>query len=192
MNGDVTVREVMEREFVGVSEADTLRDTAELMLEEGAEAVVVVRGSSPEGILTQEDVLEITVEGVDLSEAKVSDAMRAVPSEIAADASIAAAIDLMSSASTRHLLVTDGGDLAGLVSEHDVVTASRLGPSVDGEGAPGSGEPMATETVADAGQAGTAIDEGYSNQGICEVCGTLTRDLSTFNGQLVCSDCKDV
>lgn len=191
MNGDVTVREVMEREFVGVSEADTLRDTAELMLEEGAEAVVVVRGSSPEGILTQEDVLEITVEGVDLSEAKVSDAMRAVPSDIAADASIAAAIDLMSSASTRHLLVKDGGELVGLVSEHDVVTASRLGPSVDGEGAPGSGEPMATETVADA-EAGTAIDEGYSNQGICEVCGTLTRDLSTFNGQLVCSDCKNV
>lgn len=193
MDGDVTVREVMEREFVGVSEVDTLRETAALMLDEGVEAVVVVRGNSPQGILTRGDALEVAVEGTDISEANVSDAMRATPPEVAADASLTAATDLMSSTSTRHLLVKDSGELVGLISEHDIVTASSLGPSVDGEAAPGSEtELMATETVAGAGQTGTAVDEEYSNQGICEVCGTLTRDLSTFNGQLVCSDCKDV
>ncbi|MFB6143337.1 MAG: cyclic nucleotide-binding/CBS domain-containing protein [Halorientalis sp.] len=190
MNGDVTVREVMRREFVGVSEGDTLRDTADLMLAEDVEAVVALRGRSPEGLLTQQDVLEATVAGVDLSTATVDDAMETDPATVAPEVSLAAATDEMSGSSTRHLLVTDGEEAAGLLSEHDVMTATTLDRSLEGA----ASHDVAGETVHGAESAGDggAVSAEYSSQGICEVCGTLTRDLSTFNGQLVCSDCKDV
>ena len=197
MNGEVTVREVMIREFVGVSEADTLRDTGRLMLEEDVEAVVVLRGRSPVGLATQQDVLAAAVEGDDLSTREVAAVMRPDPETVAPDRTLAAATGKMSAIPTRHLLVVEGEDVVGLVSEHDVVTASTLNPGLDGEGTP-EPDPVAdpgreTAAAEAAGAADAATTRGeYPNQGICEVCGALTRDLSTFNGQLVCADCKDV
>ena len=35
-------------------------------------------------------------------------------------------------------------------------------------------------------------DGGFSDQGICERCGALTSELASFNGQLLCADCRDV
>lgn len=195
MNSDLTVREVMNREFVGVSEADTVRDAAALMLEERAEAVVVLRGSTPEGLLTQADVVSAAVDGADLADLTVADAMRTDVPSIAPDASVASATDRMSGLPTRHLLVETNGELAGLISENDVVTASTLNRDVEADAArdpdPG-GEAVVAGAVTGTNGSETTAEEGYSNQGICEVCGSLSRDLSTFNGQLVCVDCKDV
>ncbi|MFB6354859.1 MAG: hypothetical protein ABEJ92_12335, partial [Halobacteriales archaeon] len=83
----------------------------------------------------------------------------------------------------RTLLVEDGGDLVGSVSEHDVVTAhalfeSRSRPS-----------PAAARTEAPADTAAELDREVYSTQGVCESCGALTRDLASHNGQLLCTDC---
>jgi formylmethanofuran dehydrogenase subunit E len=35
-------------------------------------------------------------------------------------------------------------------------------------------------------------DPEYSDQSICEVCGTLARELANVNGQLVCQDCREM
>ena len=63
MEPDATVREVMNREYLGVSESDTVGETASMMLDDGAEVVVVVRGSEPVGIMTERDALAAVVEG---------------------------------------------------------------------------------------------------------------------------------
>ena len=191
MNGDVTVREVMRREYVGASEGDTLIDTAALMLEEDVEAVVVLRGAEPVGILTQRDLLQAAVDHGDLESLQVKHAMKEDPPTVSPSAALATATDMMSGTSTRRLLVTEGGEPIGVISEHDVVTASTLNPRVNGEPGQETEAEAVGATTATTGD-GTASDEEYSNQGICEVCGSLTRDLSSFNGQLVCSDCKDV
>ncbi|MFC7195331.1 CBS domain-containing protein [Halosimplex aquaticum] len=61
MERDVSVQEVMDREFVGVSESDGLRETAELMLAEEADSAVVLHGSEPVGVVTERDALEAFV-----------------------------------------------------------------------------------------------------------------------------------
>ncbi|MEF8787364.1 MAG: CBS domain-containing protein, partial [Haloarculaceae archaeon] len=43
-----------------------------------------------------------------------------------------------------------------------------------------------------AAEAETEAEDNFEDQGICEVCGTFTRDLSSFNGQLLCDDCRDM
>lgn len=188
MNDDVTVREVMRREYVGASESDTLVDTAALMLEENVEAVVVLRGQEPVGILTERDLLQAAVDQGDLESMRVKHAMQEDPPTIQPSATLREATNMISGTATRRLLVAEGEEPIGVISEHDIVTASTLNPRVNGE--------IAEETEAMSAEAATTTptgtEEEYSNQGICELCGTLTRDLSTFNGQLVCADCKDV
>jgi CBS domain-containing protein len=191
MNGNVTVGQVMRRDYVGASEGDALAETAALMLEEGVETVVVLRGTEPIGMVTQRDVLETAVGRGDLASVTVADVMQNSPPTVGPGESLAAAIDRMSGTDSRHLLVTEGGELAGVITEHDVVTASTLDPGVESERTAVS-EQTTVEAVTATAEAGTTGDEEYSNQGICELCGSLSRDLSTFNGQLVCSDCKNV
>lgn len=191
MNSDVTVRDVMRREYVGASESDSLQETAALMLEEDVDAIVVLRGQEPVGMLTERHVLSTAVERGALDGHTVADAMVGNLPTVAPDESLSAATELISDTDTRRLLVVDEDGPLGLVSEHDVVTASTLSPDMNGRTRQAETDAMLTEAVAQTSE-GTAVDTEYSNQGICEVCGSLTRNLSSFNGQLVCSDCKDV
>ncbi|WP_195155705.1 CBS domain-containing protein, partial [Halorubrum sp. AJ67] len=55
MRTDTTVRDVMHREFLGVSESDSLSDAAALLVEEETNCVVVVRGGDPVGRLESRD-----------------------------------------------------------------------------------------------------------------------------------------
>ncbi len=188
MNTDVTVREVIDREYVGVSQSDGLVETVEVLLREGADTAVVLRGSEPVGVVTERDVLALVVEGPDPQEATVADAMTESIPTVGPDTSLDAAADRMSTWDTRRLVVTNGGEPLGVLTEHDLVAAR----------APES--PREREQTAMESSAGTAMaveseteaQDTFEDQGICEVCGTFTRDLAAFNGQLVCGDCRDM
>ncbi len=188
MNTEVTVREMMDREYVGVSESDDLVETVELLLREGAETAVVLRGSEPVGVVTERDVLALLVEGPEPQSATVADAMTESIPTIEPDASLEAAADRMSTREARRLVVTNGGEPLGVITEHDLLTSRTHEPSQGMGEAPvetGPGTAMAMD-------AETEAEDTFEDQGICEVCGTFTRDLAAFNGQLLCSDCRDM
>ncbi|MUW15733.1 CBS domain-containing protein, partial [Halorubrum sp. CBA1125] len=66
MRTDTTVRDVMHREFLGVSEADPLADAARLLVDEQTDCLVVVRGGEPVGQLGCRDALDALLDdGVD-------------------------------------------------------------------------------------------------------------------------------
>ena len=193
MNADVTVRELMNREYVGVSESDDLVDTVELLLREDAEAAVVQRGSEHVGVLTERDVLALLVEGPDPAEATVGDAMtRSIPT-VDPDATLDAAADEMSTRSSGRLVVTNGSEPLGIITEHDLLT-SRTYTETDTAETAAETLTSGTMTTTMAVDAGTESEfEGsVREQSICEGCGKLTRDLSSFNGQLLCGDCRDM
>lgn len=201
MNADVTVQEVMDREYVGVSEADALLDTVEVMLREDAESVVVLRGSQPVGVMTERDVLAHLVEEGNPEAATVEDAMTESVPTVEPEEPLAAVADVMSAQSTKRLVVTNGDEPLGVITEHDVITTAALGPDIEERPDAETGLDMRTvQGQAQAQTAGGTADAartdrenpGYEDQGICEVCGTLSRDLTSFNGQLLCSDCRDM
>lgn len=193
MNTEVTVREVMDREYVGVSESDDLVETVELLLREETDAAVVVRGREPVGVVTARDVLALFVEGPDPQTATVADAMTESIPTVPPDETLDAAADRMSAQSTRWLVVTDGAEPLGLLTEHALLATRAPDP---GRNSPATDSGVVTAD----GDAGTALateqeteaDDSFDDQGICEVCGTLTRDLGASNGQLLCADCRDM
>lgn len=194
MNADVTVRDMMDREYVGVSESDDLVDTVELLLREEAETAIVQRGSEHVGVLTERDVLASIVEGPDPEDATVGDVMTASVPTVSPEETLDIAADRMSAQESRRLVVTNGTEPLGIISERDLLatrTADIEQSTVE----------QSRQAVV-AGQAGNSTEamteasveyqESYEDQSICERCGTFTGDLSSFNGQLLCPDCRDM
>lgn len=190
MNGEVTVREAMTRDFVGVSEGDRIVDAAELLLEEDSAGAIVLRGQDPIGMLTAEDVLAWLVADGDSDEATVADGMTDSVPTISPDRSVEDAAELMFSRSVTQLVVSgDDGGPQGVLTQGDIVATTTL---ASGEAAGENMvdvEPARVEAELGAQAEG---DGGFSEQGICERCGALTSDLTSFNGQLLCNDCRDV
>jgi len=208
MESDVTVREVITREYVGVSESDTVRATVDLMRSEQASSVLVLRGNDPVGILTEYDVLEVVAEGDDPQETPVSAVMSSPVDSVSADTPLTDAAGTMSGESIRNLLVEDRdtGEILGVLTDRDIIAAvaslqrtARRGedaglPSESARSAPGG-----TERTSGVDTAGTAVtneavasDATYVTQGVCEECGSLSETLYDTNGQLVCPDCRSV
>lgn len=195
MNGDVRVRDVMNREYVGVSESDDLVDTAELLLREETDTAVVLRGSAPVGVLTCRDVLALVVEGPDPQTAAVEDAMTASVPRVEPETGLSTAADKMSAQSARRLVVTRGSgeEPIGVLTEHDVLATRPFGRDRTTAPEAEQGETVETNAQPIAGVESSAGEtEGFEDQSICEGCGTLTSDLASFNGQLLCGDCRDM
>lgn len=207
MEGEVTVRDVMSREYVGVSESDTILGAVRLMHEEGVGSVVVLRGSDPVGIVTESDVLGLVAEESDPAETAVSAVMSQPVISVEAERGLSDAAGTMSHEDIRRILVTDEDELVGVLDERDVISASASLSGVPsfrdqqlavGEGRvrnPVGGDPAGGEPVGDdrVGATANGSDRAeYSDRSICETCGTLSRELSNVNGQLICVDCRDV
>lgn len=191
MQSDVTVREIMSRDFVGVSEADDITDVAHVLREEGVSTAAVVRGSEPVGIISAVDLLSLVPEQA--ADSTAGEFMRDPEAELSPDAPLVEALDWMSTQGTGRLLVVEGEELVGVVTADDLLTAtaSLLENGTDPrEGAESVGATSAGAVVDRA--ASPEPESEYSTQSVCESCGTLTQQLQNFNGQMLCADCRDV
>jgi len=192
MERDVSVQEVMDREFLGASESDGLQETTELMLVEDVDSVVVLRGSDPVGVVTERDALETFVRA-DGDSATVADAMTEGVPTVVPEMTIAEAADEMSAQSTQRVLVSDGSECLGVLTEHDLMTASPFARTANGPTAVEGGRAVAGVSAGRGESTADPRGEGrLTDQSLCEACGSLARDLSLFNGQLLCSDCRDI
>ncbi|MEF8774980.1 MAG: CBS domain-containing protein [Haloarculaceae archaeon] len=209
MNGDVTVREVMDREFVGVNESDDLVGTVELMLREQAEAALVLRGSEPIGLMSERDVLALLVDGPAPDEATVGDAMTESVPTVDATAPLPEAADRMATRADRRVVVTEPASVEplGVLTTQDLLETAAYRTEDEGPttgtagdvGSPGAdldrgaGEAdRAVAARADQDGRGMEASAGFQDQGICERCETLTGELASINGQLLCADCRTI
>lgn len=187
MNGDVTVREAMTRDFVGVSEGDDIVDAASLLVEEDTAGAVVLRGQKPIGMLTSKDALAWLTANGESQNGTVADGMREGAPTVAPDRRIEDAAALLFTHSTSQLVVVEDDEPLGILTEKDIVATTTLAPAeTAGEQ---TVEPARVEAELGAAAEG---DGGFTEQGICERCGSLTGDLTSFNGQLLCADCQEV
>ncbi|SEH11162.1 CBS domain-containing protein [Natronorubrum sediminis] len=203
MESDLSVRDVLTNEFVGVSESDTVRDAVSLMREERASCVLVVRGPKPVGIMTEWDVLGIIADEYDAGETTVGDAMTAPVITFTPEQSLTEAANVMTRQHIRNIVVEDDDGVLGLVTQRDVIAAASsfqgtMTPLRSSDAAYDNGQ-LATERPAQSSQPREELESGsvlpndeYSTQSVCEACGTLSDSLWDANGKLVCTDCRAV
>ncbi len=206
MESELSVRDVLTREYVGASESDTVQGAVRLMLEERSGCVLVLRGSEPVGIVTEWDVLGVVDDERDSGETTLGEVMSEPVITVEPTRSLADAATTMARENIRNLVVTVDGDVQGVLTQRDVIAAagSFSGTTSAQFGDEPMGSPAAEESNPDLltnggdeyGQpdeyaTGNPSDE-YSTQSICEACGSLADSLHDVNGQLVCSDCRSV
>ncbi len=122
----VEVREVMSRDVATVASDASVADAAKCMVQGGFGSVIVVHGKMIVGILTERDVLRAAAQETDLSCTPVEPWMTPDPETAEPDLETEDAAGMMLSRGFRHLPVTEGGDLVGIVSLRDVLSA-RIG-----------------------------------------------------------------
>jgi len=116
------VRDGMTTEVLSVGPGHTLREAAALMARRRVGAAVVLDpdGQGP-GILTERDVLDAIGAGQDPDAERVADHLTADVVFAAPDWSLEEAAVAMMRGGFRHLIVTEGGEIAGMLSVRDVV-----------------------------------------------------------------------
>ena len=116
------VRDGMSEVVLTVGPGHTLREAARAMAERGVGAAVVIDPEQPgPGIVTERDMLDALGAGQDLSAERVADHLSADLTFAAPDWSLERAAEEMVRGGFRHLIVVDGGELAGIVSMRDIV-----------------------------------------------------------------------
>lgn len=98
---------------------DTLRAAAvKLSAARTGLAVVEAEGG---GVFTERDMLRAIASETDLDTARVGDHMTPQPVSVPSDTPLADACDLMIARGVRHLLVSDGHGISGVLNMRDVV-----------------------------------------------------------------------
>jgi CBS domain-containing protein len=124
-----TVREVMSTALVTVNPSAMMTEAARVMSEAGVGSALVLDGDSLVGIFTERDILRVfeQMHADPARVAPVSDGMTRDPETIDPDASVGTAMDLMLERGFRHLPVTEGGVLVGVVSMRDLARSIAKG-----------------------------------------------------------------
>jgi CBS domain-containing protein len=116
------VRDGMSTTVLTVGPQHTLRDAARLMSDRKVGAAVVIDPDSPgPGIITERDLMESLGAGQDPDAEVVANHLTASLVFAAPDWSLEEAAVAMVRGGFRHLVVTEGGDIAGILSVRDVV-----------------------------------------------------------------------
>jgi CBS domain-containing protein len=116
------VRDGMSTAVLSVGPGHTLREAARLMSDRRVGAAVVVDpdGQGP-GIITERDLLDAIGAGQDPDAERVAQHLTADVVFAAPDWSLEEAAVAMVRGGFRHLVVTDGGEIAGILSVRDIV-----------------------------------------------------------------------
>jgi CBS domain-containing protein len=116
------VRDGMSKVVLTVGPGHTLRDAARLMAERRVGAAVVMDPDSPgPGIITERDLLEALGSGQDADAERVAEHLTSDIVFAAPDWSLEEAAVAMVRGGFRHLVVTEGGEVSGLLSMRDIV-----------------------------------------------------------------------
>lgn len=206
MRTDTTVRDVMHREFLGVSESDPLAEAAALLVDEETNCLVVLRGGEPVGRLGCRDALGALLDAgsLDADGPTVGSVMGPPLPTVAPDDALAVVEERLVSEGADRVVAVDDGAAVGVVTAEDALAAGapRTGNGAHDvvadeatlEDARAADAPMAGANGGiDPAVASSSTDaSGSATQGVCESCGALVPDLVSANGQAVCPECRDV
>lgn len=118
-----TLKDVMTDEVFTISADASMVEAAQGMAKGKLGSALIMQGSWLAGIITERDVLRAAASGDDLNGVKVRDWMTKDPITASPEADTEEAAATMFTHGFRHLPVTEGNEILGVVSLRDVLSA---------------------------------------------------------------------
>ena len=113
---------VTREKFVTIERDTDAQTAAQIMRDRGIGSLFVTNGKEIVGILTDTDMVRrVVAGGVDTRKTTAEQIMSAPIVMIEEDKTVLDANDLMAKTHVRHLGVTQGGQLVGMISVRDIV-----------------------------------------------------------------------
>lgn len=130
MANELRVRDVMNRNVLGVSEEFSLRTAAKTMVEKGINSLVVwpADEGEPYGIVTSSDLVDAMASGSDFDERRVADFRTTPLVLVTPGVKTWDAARLMARQNLRHLVVFNGRKVVGILSSFDLLKAVAESP----------------------------------------------------------------
>jgi CBS domain-containing protein len=116
-----TVRNIMARDILSVDSETSANDAIALMAEKDVGGLVVTREGKPAGIVTERDIIKKCGREGSYKGVEVGQIMSEPLITIKGDATIGDAAWLMSDKNIRRLLVTEKGEIKGIVTGKDIM-----------------------------------------------------------------------
>jgi CBS domain-containing protein len=121
-----TARDVMTAVPITLSEEKTVTDAARLMRDNAVGAVLVVRGDTLSGLVTDRDIaLRAIADGRDPAASRIGDICSGAPVTARPGDDIAAVMELMRAHAVRRIPVVEDGRPVGLVSTGDIAATGQ-------------------------------------------------------------------
>jgi CBS domain-containing protein len=115
------VRDLHPRMPVTISKAENLASAARMLVDEDIGALVVYEPNGIAGVISERDIVRAVADGFDLDDTEVCEYMTEAPVASDEDAALGDAISKMNESGIRHIVVTSGRDVSGMISMRDVV-----------------------------------------------------------------------
>ncbi len=116
-----SIRKQTTRDVVALDANATIREAAKVMADRRIGSVAVRERGRLVGLVTERDlVIRVLARGGDAGQ-PIGEAMRRGLPRVPVEASESECAALMRDNQTRHLLVDDGGEVAGVVSMRDII-----------------------------------------------------------------------
>ena len=115
------LKDLMVRDLITVPADASLAEAARRMAENHVGAVLVMKGDTLAGILSERDLIIALVEGLNLDDESVGNVMSLDVASVQVDDTIEAAARAMLDGGMRHLPVVAGESFVGIISIRDVL-----------------------------------------------------------------------
>jgi CBS domain-containing protein len=116
-----SIRKHVTRDVVTLDGTAPIRDAARLMADRKIGSVAVREAGKLVGLVTERDLVITVLARGGTATLPIREAMRPGIPRVSADANEVECAALMRDSATRHLLVEDGGQVAGVVSMRDII-----------------------------------------------------------------------
>src|SRR5215467_3301114 len=118
-----TLRDLIkDRRLYSVDAARTVLEAARYMMEHNVGAVPVLRSGDLVGILSERDIMNrVVAVGRTPGTTKISEVMTSNPKAVAVDETLEDCLFLMREFGFRHVLITEGKEIRGLISLRDIL-----------------------------------------------------------------------
>jgi CBS domain-containing protein len=124
----LTLKDIMAPQVFRVEADTTIRDAARIMASKDLGSLLVTRAHEPAGIVTETDMVRrVLSQDLNPDTHTVEEIMSAPLITADAALTVLEARDRMDQERVRHLLVTESGEIRGVVSVRDLIHKPRLG-----------------------------------------------------------------